>query len=157
MQRERGRFPTGHRGFSLIEVMVALLVLSVGLLGIAALHGQGLGASRVAMYRTVAVNLAADMAERIRVNRLGGGAYGGSPADNECDPQTGSGVDCTPAEMAAHDLFVWQEQVAEQLPNGSGEVQFAAGTPPTYTITVTWDETGIGETSYTTTIEVPDI
>ncbi|HEX6992708.1 MAG TPA: type IV pilus modification protein PilV [Gammaproteobacteria bacterium] len=148
---------TGQRGFSLIEVMVALLVLSVGLLGIAALHGQGLGASRVAMYRTVAVNLAADMAERIRVNRLARDAYNDDPEDNGCDPVTGDGDDCTPAQMAAHDLFVWQQQLAAQLPNGEGDVQFADGTPPVYTITVTWDETGIGETSYTTAIEVPEL
>lgn len=147
------------RGFSLVEVMVALVVLSVGLLGIAALQGQGLGASRVAMYRTVAVNLAADMAERIRVNRLAGSVYGDEDAatDYGCDPETGEGDDCTPAEMAAHDLFVWQQLIESQLPGGSGRVEFTDGTPPVYTITVEWEETGIGATSYTTEIEVPDV
>ena len=59
-------------GFSLIEAMVALVVVSVGMIGIAGLYGQGLSAGRTALYRTQAVNLAADMADRIRVNRLGG-------------------------------------------------------------------------------------
>ena len=49
-----------QRGFTLIEAMVALIVLSVGLLGIAALYGQTLRASRTSLYRTEAVNLAAD-------------------------------------------------------------------------------------------------
>jgi len=128
-------------GFSLIEAMVALIVLSVGMMGIAALHGQALGAGRTAQFRTIAINLAADMADRIRVNRLGGAAYAGGAANNNCDPAGGGGVDCTPAEMAAHDLFLWEQQVQAALPNGQTLVQFNNGTvPPTYTITVSWDE-----------------
>ena len=69
--------------------LVALVVLSVGMIGIAALYGQGLGASRTALYRTHAVNLAADMADRIRVNRRGGASYGGAAADSNCDPGGG--------------------------------------------------------------------
>src|SRR5690606_1731695 len=70
--------PEQVRGFSLLEAMVALVVLSVGMLGIAALHGQSLAASRTAQLRTQAVNLAGDMADRIRVNRLGAAAYAGA-------------------------------------------------------------------------------
>jgi hypothetical protein len=45
--------------------------------------------------------------------------------------------------MAAHDLFVWDQQVQQLLPNGQTQVLFIPGTnPPTYTITVTWDEVG---------------
>ena len=149
-----------ERGFSLVEVMVSLVVLSVGMLGIAALHGQGLGAGRTALYRTIAVNLAADMADRIRVNRLGGAAYGGAAANGNCDPQGGGGVDCTPAQKAAHELFLWDQQAAAQLPNGDTQVQFNAGTPPSYAITVTWDETGLpaGESAqYQIVVQVPNI
>lgn len=130
-------------GFTLVETMVALLVLSVGMMGIAALHGQSLSAGRTALSRTAAINLTADMADRIRVNRMGQAAYNGAAADNNCDPLGGGGVDCTPAEMAAHDLFVWDQQVQQLLPNGQTQVLFIPGTnPPTYTITVTWDEVG---------------
>jgi type IV pilus assembly protein PilV len=130
-------------GFTLVETMVALLVLSVGMMGIAALHGQSLNAGRTALLRTAAINLMADMADRIRVNRMGQAAYAGAAADNNCDPLGGGGVDCTPAQMAAHDLFVWDQQVQQLLPNGQTQVLFNAGTnPPTYTITVTWDEVG---------------
>lgn len=142
-------------GFTLIESMVALLVLSVGLIGVAALHGQGLNASRTAVYRTAAINLSADMADRIRVNRLGGSAYGNAAANNSCGP--GGGVDCTPSQMAAHDLFEWQARIGQQLPGGTGSVAVdATTTPTTYTISVTWDEVGQGQLTQTTSIQVPE-
>jgi len=149
---------TKHRsqtGFSLIEAMVSLLVVSVGMIGIASLYGQGLGAGRTALYRTQAVNLASDMADRIRVNRQGGANYGGAAANNNCDPP--GGVNCTPPQMAAHDLFVWGNQVAQLLPGGVGAVQFAATTPPTFTIQVTWQEVGLGAITHQIAIRVPNI
>ena len=136
--------PRGRElGFTLVEAMVALVVLSVGMIGAAALQGQGLSAGRSAQFRTVAINLTADMADRIRVNRLAGAAYQGAAANNNCDPTGGGGVDCAPAQMAAHDLFVWDQQVTSSLPGGAWQITFNAGTtPPTYTITVFWDEVG---------------
>lgn len=152
---ERG--PQQMQGFSLIEAMVALVVLSVGMLGIAALHGQSLAANRSAQLRTHAVNLAGDMADRIRVNRLGAAAYEGPAANNACDPQTGGGVDCTPAEMAAHDLFIWQDRLGTLLPNGAGSVDYdGAAEPPTYTIDVSWTEPGEGTLTHTLVIRVPE-
>jgi type IV pilus assembly protein PilV len=146
---------SSQTGFSLIEAMVSLVVVSVGMIGIAALYGQGLGAGRTALYRTQAVNLAADMADRIRVNRLGSANYGGAAANNNCDPP--GAVNCTPAQMAAHDLWVWTNQVAAQLPNGAGTVVFAGTSPPTYTITVNWQETGLGPVAYQLAIRVPSL
>ena len=144
-----------QHGFGLVESLVALVVISVGMIGIAAMYGQGLGASRTAFYRTTAVNLTADMADRIRVNRLGGAAYAGAAANNGCD----AGVDCTPAQMAAHDLFLWNQQVQQQLPNGQPLVVFNAGTPPTYTIRVRWDEPSAqaGFVEQQIAIQVPDL
>ena len=69
----------------------------------------------------------------------------------------GDNKDCTPAEMAAHDLWLWTAQVGQQLPNGAGQVAFAGGTPPTYTIQITWQEVGLGATTETITIQVPDL
>lgn len=152
--RRRPPQAASELGFSLIEAMVSLVVLSVGMIGIAALYGQGLSATRTAQLRTQAVNLAADMADRIRVNRLGGAAYAGAAADNGCDP--GGGVACTPAEMAAHDLFVWGRQAAQLLPNGTTAVAYDAGTvPPTYTLRITWDEVGEGTIEHETVVQVP--
>jgi type IV pilus assembly protein PilV len=143
-----------HSGFGLVESLVALVVISVGMIGIAALYGQGLGAGRTALYRTIAVNLASDMADRIRVNRRGGANYGGAAADNNCDP---GGVDCSTAEMAAHDLFVWSAQVQAQMPNGLGAVQYLGTLPPTYTISVSWQEVGVGAMTHQITVRVPNL
>jgi type IV pilus assembly protein PilV len=130
-----------HAGFGLVESLVALVVISVGMIGIAALYGQGLRASSTALYRTMAVNFASDMAERVRVNRRGNVSYGGAGANGSCDP--GGNTDCTTAAMAAHDLWAWQAQVAAQLPGGVGAVLYAGTTPPTYTIRVDWTEVGV--------------
>jgi type IV pilus assembly protein PilV len=131
-----------YAGFTLIETMVALLVLSVGMIGVAVLHGQALSASGTAIRRSLAIGLGADIADRIRVNRGAQAAYENAAADNSCDDPTGSGgVDCSPAQMAAHDLFLWQTQVAQTLPGGQGTVAVDAGVnPPVYTVTVAWDE-----------------
>jgi type IV pilus assembly protein PilV len=145
----------GQRGFGLIESLVSLVVVSVGMIGIAALYGQGLRASSTALYRTIAVNLASDMADRVRVNRLGNAGYGGAAANGNCDP--GGNTDCTPAAMAAHDLWAWQAQVAAQLPNGAGVVQFTGTTPPTYTIRVTWQEVGAGLLTHQLAVRVPPL
>lgn len=139
-------------GFSLVESLVALLVLSVGMIGIASLYGQGLSAGRTALYRTIAVNLAAEMADRVRANRAARAAYNLAKAANPCGP--GGGTNCTPAQLAAYDKFVWEALVEQQLPGGAGSVVFEPGTPPTYRITVSWqDVTGAAE--YEITPQIP--
>jgi type IV pilus assembly protein PilV len=146
-----------QRGFGLVESLVALVVISVGMIGIAALYGQGLRASVTALNRTLAVNLASDMADRIRTNRRGEGSYNTAAAANRnCDPAHPPVKDCSPQEMANHDLWLWRTDVAAALPGpGVGTVAFAAGSPPTYTITVTWQDTG-GAVSYQLAMQVPN-
>lgn len=148
--------PIARRGFSLIEAMVALLVLSTGLIGTAALHGHSLGASRTAQLRTHAVVLASDVADRIRANRLAVTAYGAGADDRGCDPQSGA-VRCTATEVAVHDLFDWRTLLADHLPGGSGTVSVNGAThPPTYTIAVTWDEAWTGRAEYLLVVQVPE-
>jgi type IV pilus assembly protein PilV len=148
------RMQNKEQGFGLVEALVALVVISVGMIGIAALYGQGLSASRTAFYRTQAVYLASDLADRIRGNRRGGMNYTGVGADNDCD----EGVDCTPAEMAQHDVDAWRAQVAAVLPGpGVGTVVPTGTTPPTYTITVQWQEVVGGQQTLTMAVRVPGL
>ena len=137
---------TGRRpqaGFSLVEVLIALVIMSVGMLGIAGLYVQGMQAGRTSMFRHNAVILAGDIADRIRANPRAGNAYANATgANNNC--VGGSGT-CTPAEMAANDVLLWNAQAADSLSGGTVAVVFtpAAGvTPPNYQITVTWNEPG---------------
>ncbi len=141
-----------QRGFSLVEVMIALVIMSVGMLGIAGLYVQSMQAGRTSMFRHHAVTLAGDVADRIRANPRAGNAYiAGVGADNSCVAST---VVCTPAEMAANDILIWNAEAANTLPNGDVTVVFnGAVTPPTYQITVSWDEPGANPT-YTITIPV---
>jgi type IV pilus assembly protein PilV len=132
-------------GFSMVEVLVALVVLAIGLLGIAALYLNSLQSGRTAIYRTQAITLAADLADRIRMNRSAQAAYGSLFADAEavvgsCSTTGG----CSDADLASTDLANWKAEVAEQLPNGEGQVvvtaPVAAGEPATYVVTVRWAE-----------------
>lgn len=139
------------RGFSIVEALVALVVLSIGMLGIAALYVESLRAGRSAIYRTQAVNLASDMADRIRANRNAGIAYalaaGDAPTTQFCAPP--GTATCTPAALAQDDLARWLGAIALQLPGDGaqtpgGTIVVAPGAPPTsqYTIQVTWSEPG---------------
>lgn len=142
------------RGFSLIEVLIALIILSVGMLGIAGLYVHSMQAGRTSMFRHQAVILAGDVADRIRANPRAAAAYAGAGADNSC---VNGGVNCTPAEMAAHDIFLWDQQAIDTLPNGDVVVVFDNGVvPPTYEITVSWDEPG-ENLDYSITIPVFEI
>ncbi len=123
-------------GFTLIEVLVAVLVLSIGLLGLAKLQTLGLHANHGADLRTRASLLAYDIADRMRSNRAAfvdaNGNYVDPPADDLTDniicEWNGSAVtDCDPAEMARFDLKKWREALAAKpdgtgLPDGTGTV-----------------------------------
>jgi type IV pilus assembly protein PilV len=134
-------------GFTMVEVLVALVVLAIGLLGIAALYLNSLQSGRTAIYRTEAVNLAADLADRIRMNRTAQAAYGTLYADVEnpvaaCATTGG----CTDAELASTDLAAWKADIAQQLPGGQGQVTvtapFGVDEPATYVVSIQWSEVG---------------
>jgi type IV pilus assembly protein PilV len=137
------------RGFSLIEVLVALTVLAVGLMGVAKLFVVTIQGNASATSRLYAVNLGADLADRIRANRTGGAAYAGAPTNYSCAGGALRATLCTPTQMAANDLYLWKSQISTLMPAGAtGTVTYAAGNtnlPSTYTITLAWKEAGTGQ------------
>jgi type IV pilus assembly protein PilV len=148
MQSVRGpsRRPPGHTprrtgGFTLVEALVALVVMAVGLLGIAGLYVEGLRAGRTSVYRSAAVTLASDMADRIRANPQGAYAGSGPGADNAC---VNGPADCSADQLAADDWFRWREELARRLPSGAeAEVTIdAVGSAREVLITVAWPEGG---------------
>ena len=143
------------RGFSLVEVLIALIILSVGMLGIAGLYVQSMQAGRTSMFRHNAVTIAGDIADRIRANPAAGAAYSAATgSDNNC---VNGGVNCSPAQMAAHDISLWQEQAVDSLPNGKVTVTHDGDLVlPSYEIKVGWDEPGESPT-FTIVIPVLDI
>ena len=143
------------RGFTLVEVLVALVVMAVGLLGIAALYVEGLRAGRTSVYRTAAVNLAADMGERIRANPGASATYAGTGpgVDNFC---VNGASDCSAAELAADDWYRWLDDIGRRLPAGAtGSIEVEnLGAVTQYDVTVTWPEPGQDEpSSYTLAVQ----
>jgi type IV pilus assembly protein PilV len=140
-----------NQGFTLVEVLIALIILSIGMLGIAGLYVHSMQAGRTSLFRHHAVTLAGDIADRIRANPRAAGTYALAGVNNNC---VAGGVDCTPDEMAQNDIFLWEQQAADTLPTGTVTIVFNnAPVPPTYQITVQWNEPG-QVLSYTITIPV---
>ena len=134
------RAKRNQRGFSLVEVLIALIIMSVGMLGIAGLYVQSMQAGRTSLFRHHAVTLAGDVSDRIRANPTAGVAYTGAGVDFGC---VATGVDCNEVEMASNDILLWSQQAGESLPNGNVVIGFDNATvPPNYTIAVGWDEPG---------------
>jgi type IV pilus assembly protein PilV len=143
--------PVCHaRGATMVEVLVALLILAVGLLGVAALYVDNLRSGRTGVLRTQAATLAGDMADRIRTNRTGGAAFARVTGQRCMELAPTAPVE----DVAANEVACWQEEVAKFLPNGTGIVARDTTTvPPTYTVTVSWSETGAGTASYVVRVQ----
>jgi type IV pilus assembly protein PilV len=145
------------KGMSLVECLVALLVLTIGLLGMARLIIEGLRNGRLALVRTQAVTLVSDMTDRIRANPEGRNAYDcasylGSPVEQGCAPtDSASGTNCSAVQLAEDDLARWQRAARTTLPLVGADacaanVVYAAPTAPNepakYSISLSWNEPG---------------
>jgi type IV pilus assembly protein PilV len=140
-------------GFTLLEVLVAIVVLSLGLLGLAGLQAASLRNNQTAYYRGIATQQAYDMADRLRANLAGvrAGDYNalsGASADPAC---FFTAVGCTPVQMANTDYFQWNAVNAALLPGGAGTVTCESGVPGltctaaaagnrVFNITISWNE-----------------
>ena len=122
----------GQRGFTLLEVLIALLILSIGLLGLAALQTTSLRSNEMASMRTAATHLAYDITDRMRANPTG-------VANDEYQLTAGT-PPTTPASVAENDLVEWNTEVT-RLPGGRASItQCGACAELTHTITVQWNE-----------------
>lgn len=111
-----------QKGFSLLEVLVALLILSVGLIGLAGLQLTGVQNGRDAYYRSQAIVLAYDIADRMRANQQGveDGDYHLNAGTLTAACRTSAG--CSASQLAGDDVALWRNSVANVLPDGDAVV-----------------------------------
>lgn len=160
-----------QRGFSLIEALVAFLILSIGMLGIASLQLLSLRAGHTAELRTVAVIKTEEILERIRNNPESALSYisgvGDAGVNNGCNDSGASVVMCSKAAIARDDIYNWKLDLIANMPAGStASVDVLAPTPgvlPTATVSVTvnWKERNqeaqtMDDMSYSVTAHICD-
>lgn len=143
---------THGTGFTLLEVLIAVLVLSVGLLGLASLQAFGLKNNHSALLRSQAVVLVNDAMDRMRGNReqalLGvNSLYNTSFTDT---PVAANCTTCTSSQLASIDLAAWKSNVS-RLPGGKGQISISAAGKAT--VQVRWADSRRSEDLLTFTVE----
>jgi type IV pilus assembly protein PilV len=143
-----------QRGVSIVEALVALLVLSIGMLGIAVMYLESLKANRTALSRTMAIQLVNDMADRIRANRSARDKYKLASGEKPATVKTKCDTDnCTADDLAVYDLNEWVDNVDKTLPHGGDGttapltiITYDPGAttadPARYTIETQWKDAG---------------
>jgi len=147
-----------QKGAGLIEVLIAVMILSVGLLGLAGLQATGLKVNASSLMRSEAVMMSYSMLDTIRANPAGSytTSFGTNPPPaSSCE---GSGASCGVAAIAEYDLALWKCGLGDfnddtvcdttlgvegSLPSGDGAIT-KNGT--VYTVSVRWVDDRDGAT-----------
>jgi len=147
MRRPRPLERNGSAGFSLIYVLIALVILSVGTLGIAAMMAVSVRSKTSAYSRAQASYLAYTILDRMRANRATAlqhgydirlGAMPIGPPSGSC---LGIEANCSPSQIAGLDLLQWKSSLAETLPSGDGSIRTVRlGQITQVAVTIQWND-----------------
>lgn len=113
-------------GFSLLEMLVALVIFSIGLLAVAGMQTMSKQANFESLQRTTASQIAFGLLEEMRVNGdaigdyLAAGTIGGGSRGNEPAPNCTTAAPCNAAQKAAHDLWFWEQVLDGDLESSGG-------------------------------------
>lgn len=151
------------RGFNLIEVMVALIVISVGMLGIAKMQALAMSSAGTAKMRSLAALQASSLASTLRADRAYWSAIpatvtvtfqnGAITASTDAGLQAvttcnSAAAPCTPTQIAAYDLQSWITALATQMPTHQATltctVPATQPAPTTCSIALSWTENRVG-------------
>ena len=130
MKSMRGKAASCQQGISLIEVLAAMLILAIGLLGLLAMQTRGVQLNQAAYFQSQAMFMAHDIIERMRANDGALDSYAieledfGDADAGYCDDADSA---CSAAEMAASDLYQWKTTIGDLFPQGDASVTL--GTP----------------------------
>lgn len=125
-------FPDKHplqQGATMIEVLVAVVVLSIGLLGLAGLQSVGLTHNQSANFRSTATMMSYSILDSMRANRI-------EARNGSYNVSIGAAI---PSGTTVHeqDMSLWLNELALRLPSGTGAINVNGNT---VTITVQWDD-----------------
>ena len=133
------------RGFTVVEALAALLVMAVGIIGIAALYSDQVQTNPEAQLHGEASKLAEAMAQRIRETKEGHAGFAttiGVLCDQGKPPKL-------PQDVAAREAACWEDEVERKLPSGLGTItRDTLTSPPTYVVAVSWSAPDAGTASY---------
>ena len=137
-----------HRGFTIVEVLVSLVVLSMGLLGIAKLILLTARSTDSAYLRSQATELAYGILDDMRANRQTAVAHGYDTSMTTAPTAAGSCIDtaCSPTDMALYDVYIWKRRLGVStggaLPLGQGSITTTttAAATTTAVVIVQWDD-----------------
>ncbi len=109
--------PKQQKGFTLIEVLVSFVILTVGLLGVAGLQMTGMKSVQGSVYRFEATRLAEELTDRMRANIQGvrGGDYISTDVKTAVASITVCTSNCTPAQLAGNDFVAWYGELERVL------------------------------------------
>ena len=127
-------------GFGLFEILITIVIVAIGLLGLAAMQATGLKNNQSAYRSSQATFLAYDIADRMRTNTSAISSYLMGPDEATEKGVTGgcySTTGCTAAQLAANDLNEWNAALNADLPGAVGSIVLAGDV---YTISVRWDD-----------------
>lgn len=135
-------------GFTLLEVLIAMLVLAVGLFALAALQVFSMRTTGSAYQRSVATWTAQDILERIRSNSGELANYSSdfseyiTSQENLTKDCEGVGLVCSAADLKTYDMETWKISLANELPGGEGKVTVDQTVPdfPVVVVTVRWKD-----------------
>jgi type IV pilus assembly protein PilV len=126
------------RGFALIEALLALLILAFGMLSLLWTHQQALVSQRQQLMLSVAMGMADDFAERMRLNAPHRAAYAKGWGSSSPSVLTNCvATPCSRSELASWDLAQLQHSLQTQLPEGDAAV-FQLTTPHGWGIVIAW-------------------
>jgi type IV pilus assembly protein PilV len=135
---------TAQHGFSMIEVLVTMLIISLALLGTMGLQAYALRVNQGGQFRSQAVFLVADLAERMEANsvaavKLNNDYIVATPSNTPVPSSVACSSTCTSDQLATWDMSQWTSLVSLTLPQSMWTVtQQVAGNQVTYTINVSW-------------------
>jgi len=130
-----------QRGITLIEALVSLVILALGILGLAAVQARMLVDARTTNSRAVAIRLVGELSERIQLNPTGAQPGADPEHSTTVSPYSDTEAvtfpdrpdapepfcptassDCTAQQLAAYDVAIWRQNVADTLMDGRASI-----------------------------------